>query len=546
MKRTLLSFIALLTISVMAQTQMSINMKDGSTINYFISQIENITWKSLDIDGTDDNDLNEHSVTGEVFNITENSATIICYANNVFDNESASLRIGIIYSTEGTPNKNNSIEETINIRQIGTDGKYTINLTDLSRGTTYYYRSFIYQNGIWFYGKVRSFSTLNPNIKVEFFTGAVSSITCYSANVAAQMNITGVQSSKGISFGICYGTESEPTTQLQVNSKDAAGNYTVTLRALQGNTIYYYRPYAKVDGKMYYGSVSSFQTKEDNVVITGDADADGYVRSRLTIGGGAYSTLKLGLCWSTSSDVPTVNDKTAEDNEVDDENYYTLQIINIGIIYYRAYVKIDGVAHYGSVKIFEREWTAEAVDLGLPSGLKWATCNVGAISPEDYGDYFAWGETRPKSNYDWATYFDSVDGSSTNFSKYNKNSGKTTLDPEDDAAHVNCGSSWRMPTKAEQEELRTKCTWIWIVLNGVRGYLVKGSNGNSIFLPAAGCRNFNNSLVVGTNGLYWSSSLQTGAGDYSGAYSGLNFQSHDVSGSYFWRCYGHSVRPVCW
>ena len=117
----------------------------------------------------------------------------------------------------------------------------------------------------------------------------------------------------------------------------------------------------------------------------------------------------------------------------------------------------------------------EYVDLGLPSGLKWATCNVGAIKPEEYGDYFAWGEIKPKQRYD--------------DDNYTYKSNPETLPLSADAANVNWGGKWRMPTKAEQDELRNYCTWEWTTLNGEKGYkVISKKNGNSIFLPAAGCR----------------------------------------------------------
>ena len=99
----------------------------------------------------------------------------------------------------------------------------------------------------------------------------------------------------------------------------------------------------------------------------------------------------------------------------------------------------------------------EYVDLGLPSGLKWATCNVGATAPEEYGNYYAWGENTPKDNYDWDTYKLTTDGGTT-FTKYHGTAGKTTLAPEDDAAAVNWGGKWRMPTDDEWTELRENCT----------------------------------------------------------------------------------------
>lgn len=182
----------------------------------------------------------------------------------------------------------------------------------------------------------------------------------------------------------------------------------------------------------------------------------------------------------------------------------------------------------------------EYVDLGLPSGLLWATCNVGASSPEDYGDYFAWGETSTKSKYNWSTYFDTTDGGNT-FQKYNNNGGKTVLDLSDDAAHVNWGGSWRMPTFEEQEELMNECTWEWTTQNGVNGRKVTGPNGNSLFLPAAGCCNNSSLGGEGLYGEYWLSSLF--ASDSSDAFY-LIFNSNYESMMRSDRFYGQPVRPV--
>ncbi len=154
----------------------------------------------------------------------------------------------------------------------------------------------------------------------------------------------------------------------------------------------------------------------------------------------------------------------------------------------------------------------KAIDLGLPSGTKWATCSVGANSPEEYGCYYAWGETEEQSNYDWSTYIH-CGGSNSTMTKYcNRiNFGtvddKAVLDAEDDVARVKWGGDWRMPTKEEQDELRDNCTWEWTTLNDVAGYRVTGPNGNSIFLPAAGYRVGKDISEKGKNGYYWSSSL---------------------------------------
>ena len=156
-----------------------------------------------------------------------------------------------------------------------------------------------------------------------------------------------------------------------------------------------------------------------------------------------------------------------------------------------------------------------AVDLGLPSGTLWADRNVGADAPEAYGDYFAWGETEPKDYYDWDSY-KWCNGSETTMTKYCTNSscgtvdGKTTLELEDDAAYVNMGSEWRMPTNAEYWELMNNCTTTWTTQNGVNGRKVTGPNGNSIFLPATGYYDNSDLGWIGIIGYYWLGSLGEG------------------------------------
>ena len=160
----------------------------------------------------------------------------------------------------------------------------------------------------------------------------------------------------------------------------------------------------------------------------------------------------------------------------------------------------------------------EYVDLGLPSGTLWATCNVGAESPEDCGSYFAWGETNPKEMYDWKQYrYCAYDDGRYMLTKYCSDSscgfngfvdGLTVLEPDDDAVRANWGEGWRMPTKEEYEELNQETTFLWTSQNGVEGRLLTGPNGNSIFFPATGFYLDGENICTGL-GIYWSSSLQT-------------------------------------
>ncbi len=191
----------------------------------------------------------------------------------------------------------------------------------------------------------------------------------------------------------------------------------------------------------------------------------------------------------------------------------------------------------------------EYVDLGLPSGLLWATCNVGADKPEGYGDYYAWGETTTKSNYDLDTY-KWRSGSYDNMSKYCTDSycgtvdDKMVLDLEDDVAHVNWGGVWRMPTTEEWQELYGNTTSTWTTENGVDGrrFTSKTDTDKSIFLPAAGYRDGTSLNFVGSAGYYWSGSLYA---DHPLCADGMNFVSDLVFPFINPRYCGFSVRPVC-
>ena len=189
----------------------------------------------------------------------------------------------------------------------------------------------------------------------------------------------------------------------------------------------------------------------------------------------------------------------------------------------------------------------EWVDLGLPSGTLWATMNVGANSPEEYGDYFAWGETTPKDVYNWSTYKWCM-GSVYTMTKYCTKSNygfvdnKTELDPEDDAATANWGLEWRMPSKDQILELDNNCTKQWTTVNGVYGRLFTSKiNGASLFLPAAGCR-WNGELnYAGFCSFYWSRTLNSS--EPNKAYN-LRFNGGGVDWNSSSRSGGFTVRAV--
>jgi len=298
---------------------------------------------------------------------------------------------------------------------------------------------------------------------------------------------------------------------------------------------------------------------------------------------------ECGIEYSTDASFP--EDKTTRQKveKKYSEDPFSVTITNVipgQKYYYRAYYIGQLMIYYGVVKDFTfTTWDVaqngsengyQYVDLGL--SVRWATFNVGANKPEEYGDYFAWGETEPyyeagyaqessqahwkdgkTSGYTWTNYKFRTSGDYDNvkFSKYNTSSSygpidnNTTLDPEDDVAHVQWGGTWRMPTKADWDNLQNKCTWTWYgsgntEFNGVAGYKVtskiEGYADRFIFLPAAGYRDGTNLNGVGSYGYYWSSSLITDGPNLAWY---IYFYSSLVYAYYNYRVLGQSVRPVC-
>lgn len=218
--------------------------------------------------------------------------------------------------------------------------------------------------------------------------------------------------------------------------------------------------------------------------------------------------------------------------------------------YYRAYAKCGSDLYLGDICDFTTKDSSssvagKAVDLGL--SVKWASCNVGALAAEDYGIYVSWGETEPKSSYNWTTYM-WCKGSETSITKYCVHStsgtvdGKKVLDSSDDPAYIKWGNKWSMPTKAQWDELMTKCKWEWTTSNGHKGYLITSNvNTNSIFLPAAGYYSDDKRSSEEAYGLYMSSELNP---DASNKGLGIYIAETLIQWGDSFRSYGRPVRAV--
>lgn len=262
---------------------------------------------------------------------------------------------------------------------------------------------------------------------------------------------------------------------------------------------------------------------------------------------------ELGACYSSVNPEPTINDSKIIDTDVLFSSASDVWNVNINNLdsatryYYRFYATLGDTTFYSEPNNgLTGTPPLEAVDLGL--SVKWATANIGAVRPEDYGYYISWGETRPKDVYSLATYkyYDAATGT---FTKYNDTDSLVTLTPEDDAATANFGDGWRMPTLDEARELTTQCTWKATTINDVDGYTVTGPNGNSIFIPLAGLRSDKNGYNTGLTFQIWTSTLNTVHKNPSHIY--LSFESsgapHIGVGTTIsakTRNYGYSIRAV--
>ena len=262
------------------------------------------------------------------------------------------------------------------------------------------------------------------------------------------------------------------------------------------------------------------------------------------------SSPTIGVCYSTETDQPTIDNAKhiTLGNSTGTYNISVRNLLKGYKYYYRTYVKLLDNVFYGNVQsitmlgekevLGEHQKFAEGhifVDLGLPSGLYWATCNLGAENETDFGDYYAWGETTTKSSYD-------IDNSIWHNKEHSGN-----LTPSEHAATVNWGDSTRMPTHAEICELADNCTWEWKTNyknTSVNGRLATGPNGQSIFFPAAGGRKGSGANFVGSLGAYWTSTPQKSSlGFY--AFGLFLYSNYVEKGGGEYPSTGLPVRAVC-
>lgn len=470
--------------------------------------------------------------TADVTDITQTTAVS---GGNVTDDGGASVTArGVCWSTSQNP----TISDNHTSDGNGT-GSFTSNLTNLTANTTYYVRAYATNENGTSYGEQKSFTTLQ-NIELPTVTTAeVTDITQTTA--VSGGNVTDDGGATVTARGVCWSKDPNPTIDNSfISNGNGTGSFTIEISGLTSATTYYIRAYATNSEGTSYGEQKSFTTLQyiqlptvTTTIVTNVTSTTATSGGNVTDDGGATVTAR-GVCWSTSPD-PTIDDnKTTDGNGT---GAFTSQLTNLThstTYYIRAYATNSEGTSYGEQKYFSTLSDGminghQYVDLGLSSGLKWATCNVGADSPEDYGNYYAWGETETKAEY-------TQDNSVTFGQQLNDISGNAQYD----AATANWGGSWRTPTKDEIRELIYNCNWTPETQNGVDGFKVTGNNGNYIFIPASGYRD-GSSLYIYGECYYWSSTPRQYGVEFANIlYSDTEFQSEDVN----YRYRGLTIRPV--
>lgn len=481
--------------------------------------------------------------TFEPQSITINSAT--CGGKVTPNDGSFILMKGVCWSTEAQPTTDDCYTEN------GTGaGSFLVEIANLVMNKVYYIRAYAVTADGTTYGNEIEFSTMDG--KPEISTTEVNNVTINSAiGGGTVISNGGVISTR---HGICWSRNPYPTIEdSHTNDGIGIGDFSSAMTDLEINTIYYVRAYALNDYYTVYGNEISFTTANGAPevstapivnVSTWSATGGGEVISN----GGVTST-SHGVCWSRYPN-PTIEDAHTIDGF--GIGIFTSSITNLTentTYYVRAYASNEYSIIYGNEVSFttmdNNISNHDYVDLGLPSGTLWATCNVGANTPRDRGNFYAWAEIETKNTYEWQNYR-YCDGKYDQLTKYCNNSvygyngfidNLTTIESSDDVATLIYGDGWRTPTMAEWEELYQNTRYTC----DESGMLFTANNGQSLFLPTACDHTDENNICYGN---YWASTLDTN--DPSKAFGFGFYLPYGLiidlgSGN---RCDGRFVRPV--
>ena len=447
-----------------------------------------------------DNDVRVTTYTPQ--DITQTSA--VCGGDVIVTQGLSLNELGVCWSTERNPTANDSHLSTTNWSDT-----YVCTIMGLESNTTYHVRAYALRGLEYYYGDDKVFTTLESNGGDQ-----------YTIRVFANPTEGGTVSGDGSFI---------PGTSCTVTASENSG-YSFTNWTENGNVVSTNANYTfMVTGNRTL--VAQFTANPPNYMITISANPS---NSGIVTGSGTYQQGQSCTVTAIANSGYTFSEWTENGTLVSNDGNYTF-IVNSNRVLVAQFTYNSVGGH-------------EYVDLGLPSGQLWATCNVGASIPEEYGDYFAWAETDTKIIYNWSTY---KYGEYCELTKYCNNpsygyndytDNLIVLQADDDAATANWGSGWHMPTKTDWEELYQNTTVRWTTQGGVNGRCFTASNGSSLFLPAAGYRYGDGLDDAGSYGYYWSSSLRTENPNCAWSYYFYSV-GNSMYGDYR-RFYGRSVRAV--
>lgn len=424
---------------------------------------------------------------------------------------------GVFVSVDKNPTEENGYKFLAS--DIDDDDRFFVDADGLDFGTKYYYQAFISLNDICRVSEIKSFVT--ETHKEPVVNLGVRDLKGQSATLYGDANP--VLLSAGAEVGFIVSTDKEPALgngeRKVAIERDSNSRFFVSLSGLSVGCEYYFRPYARIGNTIHYGKIESFTTAVfAETVYTLYAEAS-YRSARLMGKLNPKSMLaQIGTPGFIISTHPQLSNeqygKIYYGTKGDDYTFYADVPLEINTKYYFAafietqYSNFKEKSFSKIVKEFNTVAPeTKAVDLGL--SVNWLSQNVWAKYPEDFGGFYSWGE-KTTSTYWYYLWFDKPEPGkilkyNTQF-EYGPVDNKTVLDAEDDKVRQG-NKKWRMPTKEEWLELNQKCSWEWTSLNGVNGMLVKGRNGNSIFLPAGGFKQKDEHAQENDTGYYWTSTL---------------------------------------
>ena len=513
--------------------------------------------------------------TSSVSNITETSAK--CGGTVTASGYSVGS-CGLCYSELPNPTVNSYITSD----QVGT-GTFTSTMSGLEPGTKYYVRAYATTSSGTLYGEQKEFTTKgnngeddngeddngegdddngdnngngndddnednnNDNGNPTVTTSNVTNITATSARCGGNV----VDSEYYVTEkGVCWSVSQNPTiNDNHTNDGAYEGYFLSQMENLSPNTTYYVRAYAINAVGISYGEQREFTTKNGTAPIVSTPAVGKITSTTAACAGnieddGESEIIEKGVCWSTSQN-PSINDNFTTEGAGKESFKSDMVGLSPNTIYYvRAYATNGIGTGYGEVlALLTSGWedvisgyinNYSYVDLGLPSGVKWATNNIGATTSEELGNYYAWGETATKSTY-----------TSSNSVTYNKYMNDISGDDQYDAARANWESSWRIPTKEETDELMEECRCVPTSKNGVNGYCFIANNGNYIFFPSAGYKDDETLEAYNIYGEYWTSTpLKLDESSRKYAYRLYLFNPKFRSVKHRARYLGLSIRPV--